>query len=339
MERFSYQNARQGLGRLVKAVKGEPVTNLLDEAGFGPLLDDIRLTSMDVGARGGFMTDLLPIARCVNMVGFEPDLEELERLNTDPQETPWASMTYLHYALGSAKGTMPLYIYSHTGNSSLYEANLEIADAFGRGKNYELRQQVDVQVESLDVVIETEDISPPDHLKMDVQGWEQEILKGAESALDSVLAARLEVEFMALYKDQPLFADIDSVMQAHGFAFMGFPELHAWRRTTARKWPRRARGPYPYSRGQMAHGDALYLRWPENMPEGSPDEIEKKIRLGLLACAYEYIDHALVALTTPAVAAYGRDTWGIDLADSLSRLSKRFAWTPTLVHRFGRGRG
>jgi FkbM family methyltransferase len=339
MERYSVQNARQDLGRLAKALRGEPVVNLLDEAGFGPLLDVIRLTSMDVGARGGFMTDLLPIARCIDMIGFEPDPDELERLNKAPQETPWASMTYLHYALGSKKASMPLYIYSHTGNSSLFEADRELADAFGRGKNYELRQKVDVLVESLDDVLETEDISPPDHLKMDVQGWELEILKGAESALDSVLAARLEVEFMALYKDQPLFADIDAVMQSRGFAFMGFPELHAWRRTTARKWPRRARGPYPYSRGQMAHGDALYLRWPESMPEGSPDEIETKVRLGLLACAYEYIDHAVAALTTPAVAAYGRDTYGIDFADSLSRLSRRLAWTPTLVHRFGRGHG
>ena len=339
MKRFSFKNLRKGLGTLWNTARGEPVVNLLDEAGFGPLLDDIRLTSMDVGARGGFMSDLLPIARCVDMIGFEPDPDELERLNHTPQATPWASMTYLQHALGSQKGTMPLYIYSHSGNSSLYEANRNLIDRFGRGENYGLRQKVDVQVESLDVVIATEGISLPDHIKMDVQGWELEILKGAESALGSVLAARLEVEFMALYRDQPLFSDIDRVMQAHGFAFMGFPEMHAWRRTTRRKWPRRARGPYPYSRGQLAHGDVLYLRWPENMHERSPNEIEAKIRLGLLACAYEHIDHAVAALTTPAVAGYGRDTYGIDFSDSVSRLSKRLAWTPALVRRYRRDQG
>ena len=317
-------------------MKGKPVVNLLDEAGFGPLLDVVRLTSMDVGARGGYMSDLLPIARCVDMIGFEPDPGELLRLTETPQEMPWASMTYLHYALGSSNTTRPLYVYSHSGNSSLYHANRDLVDAFGRGRNYELQQEVDVQVEALDAVIASENVSPPDHLKVDVQGWELEILKGAETALSSVLAARLEVEFMALYRDQPLFSDIDAVMQARGFALMGFPELHAWRRTTRRKWPSRARGPYPYSRGQLAHGDALYLRWPDNMPDTTVDEIETRIRLGLLACAYEYLDHAIAALTTPAVAAYGQDTYGIDFAASLSRLSILLARTPAFVHRFRR---
>jgi FkbM family methyltransferase len=334
MKRFSVKGAKKEFGKLIAAVRGKPVVNLLDEAGFGPLMGGIRLTSMDIGARGGFMSDLLPLARCVDMIGFEPDPDELERLKRVPQVTPWASMTYLHYALGRAERTMPLHIYSHSGNSSLYEADRELVDAFGRGKNYELQKKVDVKVESLDIVIATEGIAPPDHVKMDVQGWELEILNGAESALESILAARLEVEFMALYQDQPLFSDIDRLMQGRGFAFMGFSEMHAWRRTTRRKWPRRARGPYPYSKGQLAHGDALYLRWPEHMPESSPDEIETKIRLGLLACAYEYIDHAVAALTTPAVAAYGRESFGIDFADSVSRLSKRLALKPAFIHRY-----
>lgn len=308
--------------------------NLLDKAGFGPCLDVIRLSSIDVGARGGFMSDLLPVARCVDMICFEPDPEELERLSRSTAETPWASMTYLPYALGSSRQTMPLHIYSHNGNSSLFEADRDLVDAFGRGGNYELEVSVDVQVESLDSVIATEGISPPDHVKMDVQGWELEILKGAETGLDSVLAARLEVAFMALYRDQPLFADIDGFMQSRGFALMGFPEIHAWRRTTRRKWPRRARGPYPYSRGQLAHGDALYFRPPESMPEDSPAEIEAKIRLGLLACAYEYIDHAAAALTTATVAAYGRDKYGIDFADSISRLSTALARTPAFIRRY-----
>jgi FkbM family methyltransferase len=327
---------RQRFGAFFGSMKGEPVVNRLDAAGFGPLLDVIRLTSMDVGARGGYMSDLLPIARCVDMVGFEPDPDELRRLTAAPQDTPWASMTYLHYALGRSNSTQPLYVYSHSGNSSLYQADRDLVEAFGRGRNYELQQEVDVQVESLDVVVATEDVSPPDHLKVDVQGWELEILKGADTALDSVLAARLEVEFMPLYRDQPLFSDIDAVMQARGFALMGFPEIHAWRRTTRRKWPRRASGPYPYSRGQLAHGDALYLRWPDAMPENTVDDIEARIRLGLLACAYEYLDHAVATLTSPAVATYGREVYGIDFADSLSRLSKLLARTPAFIHRFRR---
>jgi len=54
---------------------------------------------------------------------------------------------------------------------------------------------------------------------MDVQGGELLVLQGAEKRLKEVLVIHTEVEFVSLYKDQPLFADIDNFLRARGFAF------------------------------------------------------------------------------------------------------------------------
>ena len=73
-----------------------------------------------------------------------------------------------------------------------------------------------VETRRLDDIPET---AGADFLKMDVQGGELLVLKGAEARLKDVLVVHTEVEFVPLYKDQPFFADIDGFLRARGFAF------------------------------------------------------------------------------------------------------------------------
>jgi hypothetical protein len=54
-------------------------------------------------------------------------------------------------------------------------------------------------------------------LKIDVQGAEILVLRGAVQRLKSALVVHTEVEFVPLYKDQPLFADVDAHLRSQGF--------------------------------------------------------------------------------------------------------------------------
>ena len=47
---------------------------------FAELFSNAGLIAVDVGARGGFEPDLLPIAWAVDAVGFEPEPEAFSRL-------------------------------------------------------------------------------------------------------------------------------------------------------------------------------------------------------------------------------------------------------------------
>ena len=56
------------------------------------------------------------------------------------------------------------------------------------------------------------DIGTCDYLKIDVQGGELDVLKGAQRVLKDVIAVHCEVEFAPVYRDQPLFAEIDTLL-------------------------------------------------------------------------------------------------------------------------------
>ena len=55
-----------------------------------------------------------------------------------------------------------------------------------------------------------------DIMKLDVQGAELEVLKGARGLLGGVRLIELEVAFNPIYKDQPLFGEIDRSCVSRG---------------------------------------------------------------------------------------------------------------------------
>lgn len=54
-------------------------------------------------------------------------------------------------------------------------------------------------------------------LKLDVQGWELEVLKGAVNTLKNVKALYVEVAFVPQYDGHPLFEEVDAWLNEHGF--------------------------------------------------------------------------------------------------------------------------
>ena len=62
-----------------------------------------HISFMDVGARGGVVEDLSPLAAAVDAICFEPEPKEAARLQRDVQGN-WASLKVLPTALGGADG-------------------------------------------------------------------------------------------------------------------------------------------------------------------------------------------------------------------------------------------
>lgn len=56
-----------------------------------------------------------------------------------------------------------------------------------------------------------------DILKIDTQGSGLDVLKGGMRVFRGVIAVKCEVEFIPFYKNQPLFPEIVSWMDKHGF--------------------------------------------------------------------------------------------------------------------------
>ena len=201
------------------------------------------LSLVDVGARGGLHPRWRRCGAPVRAIGFDADAAECERLNRGA-----TGVRYLPYALGPEDGARTtLHLTRDPGSSSVYPPNEALVRDFPFGAQLTVERRVPVTVTTLDLVCDREGFAP-DAIKLDVQGAELGILRGAERALGGALVLETEVEFQSLYEGQPLFHDVDQHMRARGWLLLGLRRAF-WRRFATSV----ADG------GTLVHGDALYV--------------------------------------------------------------------------------
>jgi FkbM family methyltransferase len=287
------------------------------------------LGCLDIGARGGVVADIEPLGPAASVYGFEPDEDECAKLNrsieTEPH--PFGALQFLPVALGPVEEQRTLNIMRHEGASSLLPPDPEVTKRFStRSAYFDVARTVTIDTLPLDRVVTDYRIANPVYMKIDVEGFELEILKGAEALLQSsLLAMRAEIAFLPCRIGQPDFGEIAAYLKRFGMMPMGFLYIIDWRSTTGVKHPRKVGGPIPYSRGQMVHGDVLFLRDPLSLGEDSEADIKAKLSLAMLALLYEYVDFAHDIVTTPRISAYLQDVIGTDGLGGLGQASRFLA--------------
>jgi FkbM family methyltransferase len=210
-----------------------------------PLTDPIVV--LDVGARGGAHSRWLPFSSAVQIVGIDADADECARLNARPHKVP---SRFLPVALGRTDGqNATLYVTKQPGCSSLLEPNAAFLEPFPYRWAFEVVRRVPVVLTSLDTVCAVEKLRPT-VVKLDTQGSELDILHGGLEALRSVCLVETEVEFNPLYRNQPLFGDVDAFLRTQGFALLGL----------RRDYFRRSKEGTSAAGGTIVHGDALFYR-------------------------------------------------------------------------------
>jgi FkbM family methyltransferase len=185
----------------------------------------------------------------LNVIGFEPLAAECQKLNA----LALPGRRYLPYAV--ADGKRRRLLVTNTGmTSSLLRPNLELAQRFNNLAG--LMQVVstpDVDTVRLDDVAEIRS-QGCDLLKLDTQGSEAEILGHATETLKHCLIVQTEVEFVPIYEDQPLFAEVDQLLRSRGFMFHRFIGLSG--RTYS---PLMVNGDPNAALSQMLWSDAVYV--------------------------------------------------------------------------------
>ncbi len=86
-----------------------------------------------------------------------------------------------------------------------------------------VEKRVEVETKRLDEFLALAGVV--DFIKLDIQGFELMALENAKTALATVGVVQCEVEFVELYQDQPLFADVDKFLRSQGFCFLKFAYL------------------------------------------------------------------------------------------------------------------
>ena len=179
-------------------------------------------TMIDVGANIGlFAKEFRARFPRIFIHSFEPlpsCFEQLEKtLPNDPHFKAW------HTALGETAGEVVMHQSSFHPSSSL----LPMADLHRKlYPKSATHTEVIVPMARLDDVLANENLEEPIMMKLDVQGFEAHVLKGAPLTLARTSVILCETSFLPLYEGQPLFADIHNLLREHGFSYHGSYQRH-----------------------------------------------------------------------------------------------------------------
>jgi FkbM family methyltransferase len=132
-----------------------------------------------------------------------------------------SNISLFQIALGDREGEIDFYKNSHLDSSSVLKTSEYHDEVFAFSK--ELSKST-VKVSSLDNVLKGKNV---DHalIKIDVQGYEDRVLRGSRRILKSASVVLTEVAFVELYKNQANFNDVYSVMNLNGFYFGGMIDI------------------------------------------------------------------------------------------------------------------
>lgn len=276
-----------------------PLTHLLEER-------DVELVLVDVGARNG-IGELPHLAPFVRAVGFEPNPAEFDKLVSGETDVarrlgirplPYREVRYLPYACGRAEGRAAFHVTPGPGAAGMLEPDLErLGEIVWKGRSfpdsladeiYRGFETIEVAVRRLDDVAEELELDHVDYLKVDVEGYEHDVLVGARELLPRVGVIRVETFFVPLLKAQKLFSDVDVLLREHGFELLRYEIDPAQIAYKARTSPVEAihdrRFPDPH--GQAIAADAIYV----NRAVRDPDRV---LAQAAVLLERDYVDEAL----------------------------------------------
>lgn len=173
---------------------------------------------LDIGGHfGEYGRTLRHYGYAGRIVSFEPVAESFARLGEARRGDPeWLAY---NVALGSESGRAEINVAHDTGLSSFLEPSGEPLTA---ALAVEARETVEVR--TLDALLE-ECVAGLDEpgvfLKMDTQGWDREVLRGAEESLPRILGLQSEVSVLPLYEGMTSYLEAIRDLQKLGFDLTG----------------------------------------------------------------------------------------------------------------------
>lgn len=172
-------------------------------------------TILDVGANVGQFAvasaKLFPNSR---IHSFEPVPACVEKLRKNVSGL--ANVTIHPLALGDGKGEATFHVNSHAHSSSILPLSDAHRDAFPEARE---SGTISVEVSTLDAVFADTELDGPALLKLDVQGYEPQTLRGGAETLKRIDYVVMEVSFKPLYEGEMLFMDVARMMEERGFRF------------------------------------------------------------------------------------------------------------------------
>lgn len=210
----------------IKKVLGLPLTRLHDDWSMlkviGPVTQEHVL--LDIGAHHGWFfhcwQDWCPGAR---VIAFEPFKESFEKMVLNYGDD--VRVKLVQSGVGAVNGLMKLNVLN---DSKVSNSFLKPDDKTWQSISFQHGQvsEINVPVTTIDNVFIEERLSRVYLLKIDVQGYEIEVLKGAEKSLFKIDYIFVESGIQRLYENAPRFSEVFEFLSNRGFHLMGMRSWH-----------------------------------------------------------------------------------------------------------------
>lgn len=185
---------------------------------FYPALLGDDMIVHDIGAASGtFSSFAASLSNVREIHAFEPLPSAYAEL-VDISTKSAVPIICHNVALGEFNGQSSMSVPEISrDSSSLLEPNHVLDHEVGEGAVY---QQL-VRVVRLDDYVQENKLPLPDVVKMDVQGYEDRVLRGGSQTISAARFCVIEVNFEPLYEQSALFDDVYLLLREYGFCLIG----------------------------------------------------------------------------------------------------------------------
>lgn len=256
-----------------------------------------KITCADIGAKGGFK-ELLQLHRYIHLHTFEPNPRAFNELK-DKKHLGIPFVKHNNIGLAATDGQLELNVLERESMSSFLQWNQDffeshLAMMIGSKeweRDFKIKGIVAVKCVTLDQYAVENNIDSFDFIKIDTQGYDLEVLKGASELLSSgrISVIKVEVSNVPAYKNQACFSDIDLYLKKYGYEFIDclfYPEVMNEKGNVAnamygfKEKPRFSFG-----------GDAIYM-----LPGHRLIESQRKLNAGLILGSMGYLTESIMHL-------------------------------------------
>ncbi|MBE9090125.1 FkbM family methyltransferase [Microcystis aeruginosa LEGE 11464] len=151
-----------------------------------------------------------------HVVFFEPQSQYQEKLQS--LSLPGVSKVIYHCGLGEKEDK--LLIKGGTSSASFLDSE-EQNKYFPNSISQNQQDMEEVEIRTLDAIYANDNLPIPDVIKLDVQGFELEVLKGSMNLLKKSKYLVIELSFRQFYREQPYLWEIIKLLEENKYIMVG----------------------------------------------------------------------------------------------------------------------
>jgi FkbM family methyltransferase len=170
-------------------------------------------TLIDIGANAGQYASLMrEYGYKGKIISFEPLKNAFEELKKESsRDNNWLIN---NYALGNDNTTSMINVAGNSWSSSILNMLPSHENVAPESKYV---KQEKIEIKKLDSIFNSFCKNDNVMMKIDVQGFEKNVLDGATKSLDSIKIIQLEMSIIPLYENEMLFVDMINYLKDRGF--------------------------------------------------------------------------------------------------------------------------